>query len=69
MVISREEITAKSPAAEGHTKVKVNVFTKGERIVQQKDISVFRPTEASHSRKPKTWKTAMLMAMTAKTMD
>ena len=43
-------------------KVTVNIFTKGERVGMQKDISAYPPRPESFNKKPKDWKNAMTMA-------
>ena len=39
VVVRREEVEDTSPSSLSLRKVTVNIFTKGERVVMQKDIS------------------------------
>ena len=50
------------PSALPLRKVTVDVFSKGERIVSERDISPYPPANESSNRKPKDWKNAMKMA-------
>ena len=66
MVVRREEVEDTSPSSLPLRKVTVNIFTKGERVVQ-KDISAYPPPPESFNKKPKDWKNAMTMAEMALT--
>ena len=61
VVVRREEVDATSPSTMAHRKVTVNIYTKGERVVQEKDITPYTPSQ-SFTKKPKDWKNAMVMA-------
>ena len=67
MVVRREEVEDTSPSSLSLRKVTVNIFTKGERVVMQKDISASPPPPESFNKKPKDWKNAMTMAEMALT--
>ena len=62
LVMSREEVEDISPSSLPLRKVTVNIFTKGERVVMQKDIFAYPPPAESFNKKPKDWKNAMTMA-------
>ena len=62
VVLSREEVDDDRPSALALRKVTVNIFSKGERVVTERDISPYSPTLESASKKPKDWKNAMKMA-------
>ena len=62
VVVSREEVEDDRSSALALRKVTVNIFSKGERIVTERDISPYPPTLESANRKPKDWKNAMKMA-------
>lgn len=59
VVVKREEVHTTSPSTK--RKVTVNIFTKGERVVLERDITPYSP-EQNFTKKPKDWKNAMLMA-------
>ena len=67
LVVRREEVEDTSPSSLPLGKVTVNIFTKGERVVMQKDISAYPPPPESFNKKPKDWKNAMTMAEMALT--
>ena len=67
MVVRREEVEDNSPSSLPLGKVTVNIFTKGERVVMQKDISAYPPPPESFNKKPKDWKNAMTIAKMALT--
>ena len=60
--VEREEVEDDRPSALPLRKVTVDVFSKGERIVSERDISPYPPANESSNRKPKDWKNAMKMA-------
>lgn len=62
VVVRREEVEDTSPAQCALRKVIVNVFTKGEREVKEKDISPYPPPTEAYNKQPKAWKNAMKMA-------
>ena len=61
VVVRREEVVETSPSALARRKVTVNIYTKGEREVMEKDITPYSPAK-SFTKKPKDWKNAMTMA-------
>ena len=62
VVVRREEVEDDRPSALPLRKVTVDIFSKGERIVSERDISPYPPANKSSNRKPKDWKNAMKMA-------
>ena len=62
VVVRREEVEDDRPSALPLKKVTVDIFSKGERIVSERDISPYPPANKSSNRKPKDWKNAMKMA-------
>ena len=62
VVVRREEVEDDRPSTLPLRKVTVNLFSKGERIVFERDISPYPPALESSNRKPKDWKNAMKMA-------
>ena len=62
VVVRRVEVEDDRPSALPLRKVTVNIFSKGERIVLDRDILPYTPALESSNRKPKDWKNAIRMA-------
>ena len=65
LVVRREEVEDTRPSSLPLGKGTVNIFTKGLRVVMQKDISAYPPPPESFNKKPKEWKNAMTLAEVA----